>query len=103
MKGGGAFAGFRPKGVSCGIGVGVGLANCVLVVLKRISRFTMPTGGTMSERNPGIVGNCAWLGKGVELTACPATLTIIRIVLLPPKVTGYSPAVLGARTSKSTR
>ena len=57
MKGAGALVGLRPPGVPCGVGVGLGLVNCVRVVLKRISRFNMPTGGTMSDRKPGILGN----------------------------------------------
>src|SRR5258708_23151511 len=87
IRGGGALLGFRWPVLSCGVGVGAGLANCVLVVLKRISRFTMPTGGTMSERNPGILGNSSRLGNGAGLTAVPVTLTVSSRVLFEPKVT----------------
>ena len=48
---------FRPPTLPCGVGVGEGPGNCVFVVLKRMFRVIMPVGGTMSERNPGIVGN----------------------------------------------
>src|ERR1043165_8866809 len=60
-SGGAALPKFRPPVLPCGGGVGVGLGNCVFVVLKRMFRTTMPGGGTMSERNPGIFGNSALL------------------------------------------
>src|SRR6185436_16659206 len=86
MKGAGAFVGLRPPGVPCGVGVGLGPVNWVRVVLKRISRFTMPTGATMSVRKPGILGNSAWLGNGAAATAVPVTLTVNSRVP-PPNVT----------------
>src|SRR5687767_5793329 len=48
---------FRPPVVPCGVGVGLALGFCVFVVLKRMVRSTMPDGGTMSARKPGIFGN----------------------------------------------
>src|SRR5215212_1134737 len=50
IDGVGVGVGLRPPVLPCGVGVGRGPGSCVLVVLKRISRVTMPTGGTMSAR-----------------------------------------------------
>src|SRR2546423_1295122 len=77
--GDGGAAGFRPPALPIGVGVGLGLANWPnwdLALLKRNSRLTMPTGATMSARNPGCLGNSALLGKGVAFTAEPVSLTV---------------------------
>src|SRR5436853_1236664 len=76
------------------------------VDLKWSSRLTLTSPKLMSSRNPGIVGNCALVGKGIGFAiggtsgSCP-TFTVNRSV--PPKVTLNVPEVLGACTSKSIR